>query len=341
MILGDTIGSSQNHANPNLTSDVPPLPHLASRRELHSVARPAFVPTVELTPSVEVLRAQQALTGSLAVTPHAIAAAKKRKLKRTAANAVVMTFVSGLIGVLALPAYAAGPAETIAQAPASLSTITASNAQTLAVTNAVAPSVTRDTFSATSLAEIQAREAEEARIAAEAAAQAAAQAAAAQAAAAAAASAASTQSATATSRRAEIATTDSTYSGPTADALVAAAPYASSSPSQVAAVAMQYQGVPYRLGGATPAGFDCSGLVMYVYAQFGVSLPHGVRGQAASGTRISRAEAQPGDLVIWNNHSHNGIYLGNGNFIDAPRPGKSVIARPIWSQDVYFVRIAM
>jgi cell wall-associated NlpC family hydrolase len=321
LIFGETTGSSQNH--PNTTSDVSPVPHHATRRELRAAARPAFVPTVELAPSAEVLRAQQVLSGQLAVTPQAIAAAKKRKRKANAANVVVMTFVSGLIGVLALPAYAAGPAETSASSAASLTTITANNAQNLAVTNAVAPTVSRDTFSATSLAEIQAAEAEAARVAA------------------AAAAAAAAQAAAATTRRAEIATTFGTYSGPTATDLVAAAPYASASLSQVASVALQYQGVPYRLGGATPSGFDCSGLVMYVYAQFGVSLPHGVRGQAAAGTRISRAEAQPGDLVIWNNHSHNGIYLGNGNFIDAPRPGKSVIARPIWSQDVYFVRISM
>ena len=304
---GDNTGSSLDHPNP--IPEVSPVTAHSTRRELRSV-RPAFSPSVELRPSVPVATAPGAAAKS--------AVAKKRKRKANVLNVVVMTFVSGLVGVLALPAYAFGPAEASAQASASLQDIRTDNAQVLAVSGAAAPTITRDTFTATSLAEIQAAEAAAARAAAEAA-----------------------QAAAAAARRAQIAETYGPYAGPTARDFVAAPAYPSFSLDQVAAVARQYEGVPYRLGGATPAGFDCSGLIMFVYAQFGVSLPHGVRGQAASGTRISPADAVPGDLVIWNDYSHNGIYLGGGNFIDAPRPGKNVMVRPIWSDAVYFVRIGI
>ena len=85
-------------------------------------------------------------------------------------------------------------------------------------------------------------------------------------------------------------------------------------------VAQQYIGTPYVYGGASPAGFDCSGYVMFVYAQFGISLPHSVSGQAAMGKRISIADAQPGDIVIMS--GHDGFYAGNGNIMDAPDTGR-------------------
>ena len=99
--------------------------------------------------------------------------------------------------------------------------------------------------------------------------------------------------------------------------------------------------MPYRYGGDTPAGFDCSGFVQYVYAQFGVALPHSVSGQAAAGTPISLADARPGDLIIFNNMSHSGFYMGGGQILDAPYPGKSISVRPLWTDSYYIVRIGI
>jgi len=143
-------------------------------------------------------------------------------------------------------------------------------------------------------------------------------------------------------RRAEIAQSYSAYTGPTAAQYLENPAFPDFSLSQVVNVGLQYLGTPYVYGGATPAGFDCSGLVMYVYAQFGVSLPHSVPAQAAAGTVISAADAQPGDLVIWSDHGHDGIYMGNGNVLHAPNPSKTVEVRPLYSfESVYYVRIGI
>jgi cell wall-associated NlpC family hydrolase len=109
--------------------------------------------------------------------------------------------------------------------------------------------------------------------------------------------------------------------------------------AEVVVQAMALLDVPYRYGGSTPAGFDCSGYVMFVYAQFGVSLPHSVSGQAAAGTRISIEDAVPGDLVIMD--GHDGFYAGNGNIMDAPDVGRSISIRPIWTSDYYIVRLGI
>ena len=98
-------------------------------------------------------------------------------------------------------------------------------------------------------------------------------------------------------------------------------------PSQyggVVGIAMQYLGVPYVWGGASPSGFDCSGLVMYVYAQVGVSLPHLAAGQYNYGTPVSQDQLQPGDLVFFDGLGHVGIYIGGGQFIHAPHTGDVV-----------------
>lgn len=94
---------------------------------------------------------------------------------------------------------------------------------------------------------------------------------------------------------------------------------------QVVAIAMQYLGVPYKWGGASPqTGFDCSGLTMYVYAQVGVSLPHYAAAQYQLGRPVSKAELEPGDLVFFRGLGHMGMYIGGGNFIHAPRTGDVV-----------------
>jgi peptidoglycan DL-endopeptidase CwlO len=92
----------------------------------------------------------------------------------------------------------------------------------------------------------------------------------------------------------------------------------------VVGIAMQFLGVPYVWGGASPSGFDCSGLVMYVYAKVGVSLPHNAAAQYGYGVPVSRDQLQPGDLVFFNGLGHNGIYIGGGQFIHAPHTGDVV-----------------
>ena len=92
----------------------------------------------------------------------------------------------------------------------------------------------------------------------------------------------------------------------------------------VVGIAMRYLGTPYVWGGASPSGFDCSGLVMYVYAQVGVSLPHSSYGQYGMGSPVSRGDLQPGDLVFFDGLGHVGIYVGGGSFIHAPHTGDVV-----------------
>ena len=94
---------------------------------------------------------------------------------------------------------------------------------------------------------------------------------------------------------------------------------------QAASIALQYLGVPYQWGGGSPAtGFDCSGLVMYVFAQLGVQLPHFAAGQYSYGSPVSRSQLQPGDLVFFDGLSHVGIYIGNNQIVHAPHSGDVV-----------------
>ena len=92
----------------------------------------------------------------------------------------------------------------------------------------------------------------------------------------------------------------------------------------VVGIAMRYLGVPYVWGGASPSGFDCSGLVMYAFAQIGVSLPHSSYAQFGMGAPVSMSQLQPGDLVFFAGASHVGIYIGGGQFIHAPHTGDVV-----------------
>lgn len=92
----------------------------------------------------------------------------------------------------------------------------------------------------------------------------------------------------------------------------------------IAQFAMGFRGVPYRLGGADPAGFDCSGLVQYVFAQYGMSVPRVVEQQYAVGETIRPSDIKPGDLIFFNTKkkgrgaSHVAIAIGPDSFVHAP-----------------------
>ena len=98
---------------------------------------------------------------------------------------------------------------------------------------------------------------------------------------------------------------------------------------EAATIALKYLGVPYAWGGATPGGFDCSGLVMYVYGQLGISLPHYAAAQYGFGTPVSRDQLQAGDLVFFDGLNHVGIYIGGGQMVHAPETGDVVKITPL------------
>jgi cell wall-associated NlpC family hydrolase len=111
--------------------------------------------------------------------------------------------------------------------------------------------------------------------------------------------------------------------------LTAGAPSTGAGHPEAATIAMQYLGVPYVWGGSTPAGFDCSGLVMYVYAQLGIALPHFAAAQYGYGTPVASDQLQPGDLVFFDGLNHVGIYIGGGQMVNAPHTGDVVKITPL------------
>lgn len=106
--------------------------------------------------------------------------------------------------------------------------------------------------------------------------------------------------------------------------------------------ARSFLGTPYVWGGEGPGGFDCSGLIQYVFGQVGINLPRVSYQQAAAGQQVGLKALRPGDLVGWDNSSRNNgadhiaIYIGNGQIIEAPRPGLSVRIRSLDSNEGAF-----
>jgi cell wall-associated NlpC family hydrolase len=104
--------------------------------------------------------------------------------------------------------------------------------------------------------------------------------------------------------------------------------------------ALKMVGRPYRYGGSSPAGFDCSGLVQFSFRQAGVSLPRSTEAQLAAGNRIRLSSVRRGDLLFFDEEgkkkSHVGIYLGDGRFVHAPSSGKRVrtdaLDSPYWKK---------
>jgi cell wall-associated NlpC family hydrolase len=118
-------------------------------------------------------------------------------------------------------------------------------------------------------------------------------------------------------------------------------PTANTIGAQALQAAFTREGDPYVWGAAGPNEFDCSGLVLWAYAQEGISLPHYTGDQWNSGVHVARADLEPGDLVFfYADISHVGMYVGNGLMINAPDFGEPVRVQPIdWSIFVGAVRI--
>jgi cell wall-associated NlpC family hydrolase len=102
-------------------------------------------------------------------------------------------------------------------------------------------------------------------------------------------------------------------------------------------IANRLTGIPYVWGGASPRrGFDCSGLVQYVYGRLGISLPHYTVSQYRRGRSVSRSSLRPGDLVFFHGLNHVGIYAGGGKYIHAPRAGSTVRWASLGSTRSYY-----
>lgn len=105
--------------------------------------------------------------------------------------------------------------------------------------------------------------------------------------------------------------------------------------ARIVATAREQTGVGYQWGGTSPEkGFDCSGLVWWVFRQHGIGLPRTTRGQIRSGTGIGPSEVLPGDLVFFTLGSglHAGVVTGAGTFVHSPKSGGRVREEPLWSQ---------
>lgn len=131
------------------------------------------------------------------------------------------------------------------------------------------------------------------------------------------------------------------YKGKTAFDFAAHPNYLELNPDDIMKVAAKYVGTPYVLGGENPNGLDCSGYTRLVFSEFGLLLPHSVNAQSHDPhlRRIPRSQAEPGDLVILNDLSHEGIYAGPGMFFHAPFSGDKVKLAPIFTDSYFIARV--
>jgi cell wall-associated NlpC family hydrolase len=112
--------------------------------------------------------------------------------------------------------------------------------------------------------------------------------------------------------------------------------------ARVLAIAASLTGKAYSYGAAGPNAFDCSGFTQYVFRKVGISLPHQANAQKSRGVGVSRANARPGDLIIFLDGGygyHVGIYAGGSYMYDSPRPGQRVGKHKIWTWNVVFRRV--
>jgi cell wall-associated NlpC family hydrolase len=112
--------------------------------------------------------------------------------------------------------------------------------------------------------------------------------------------------------------------------------------AQVVAAAAAQTGKPYQYGAAGPNAFDCSGLTLYAFRTVGITLPHNANAQKSYGTAVSRANARPGDLIVFLSGGygyHVAIYAGGNYMYDAPNPGTPVGKHQIYGGTVIFRRL--
>jgi cell wall-associated NlpC family hydrolase len=121
------------------------------------------------------------------------------------------------------------------------------------------------------------------------------------------------------------------------DGSVVAAGVPGSAVHTVLTAALSRTGLPYVYGADGPSSFDCSGLVQWSFAQAGITMPRVAADQARAGPAVSVSQLKPGDLLFWYTDptapgyiSHVAIYLGNGQIIQAPRPGEDVEVVPVY-----------
>lgn len=93
--------------------------------------------------------------------------------------------------------------------------------------------------------------------------------------------------------------------------------------------AKNFIGVPYRYGGSTPSGFDCSGFVKYVMQNFGINMPRVSYEQMYVGEKVSLDNLQPGDILFFRGGGHVGFYVGDGAYLHAPQSGRTVSIDPL------------
>jgi cell wall-associated NlpC family hydrolase len=128
--------------------------------------------------------------------------------------------------------------------------------------------------------------------------------------------------------------------GPAPNQTDAAVVLGSGGRADVALYSLRFLGVPYRWGGADPSGFDCSGLTQYVWARFGVQMPHYTVSQFRAFPRVPPGQEAPGDLVFFRGArgeppGHEGLYLGQGRFVHAPHTGDVVRVAELAARDDY------
>jgi murein DD-endopeptidase len=114
--------------------------------------------------------------------------------------------------------------------------------------------------------------------------------------------------------------------------------------TEIAMRAMSLLGTPYKWGGASPGGFDCSGLVRFVHEQLGIYTPRTAQEQYSAARRVKISGIEPGDLLFFRTDgdkriSHVAIYTGEGRFIHAPKTGRPVELRTL-DDDYYAPRLA-